>query len=133
MALVSLFEAEFGVAPAPAILARNFAELHPDPIAIRLAQGLVSAVMTHRDSLDARLVTLAPRHPVTTLGRIDRVLLRCALAERAYTGGGEPRALTAAWTAIARDYGGDASRLLMAGVLGALAKAAASPARPTKG
>lgn len=120
--LITLYEAEFGVRPAGFILGRHLSDLNPDPIAIRLAQTLVSAVGTHRVALDAKLTKLAPRHPLTTLSKLDRVLLRAALAERSYVGGSAPAVATAAWTAIARAYGGDASRRLVAGVLGALVK-----------
>src|SRR5215218_8986309 len=55
LALAAVFEAEFGQRTADAILERHLAETEGDARAATLARDLVSGVVAHRDTIDARI------------------------------------------------------------------------------
>ena len=120
LALAAVFEAEFGQRPADAILERHLAETEGDPRAAELARGLVANVMAHRDTIDGRIVAVAPQYPVSGLARMDRALLRCAIGEVLHSPT-PPRVAIAEWVELARTYSGDPMRRLMNGVLGKIA------------
>src|SRR6478672_10916091 len=120
VALAAVFEAEFGQRTADAILERHLAETEGDPRAAELARGLVANVMAHRDTIDARIVTVAPQYPVSGLAPMDRALLRCAIGEVLHSPT-PPRVAIAEWVELARTYSGDPMRRLMNGVLGQIA------------
>jgi N utilization substance protein B len=126
LALAAVFEAEFGQRTAPAILERHLAELEGDEEAARLARELVSAVVAERDTIDARIETLAPQYPVVQLARIDRALLRSAVGEVLHSRT-PARVAIAEWVELARIYSGDPMRRLMNGVLGRLAPETSGP------
>jgi N utilization substance protein B len=120
LALAAVFEAEFGQRTADAILERHLAETEGDPRAAELARRLVANVMAHRDTIDARIVAVAPRYPVGGLAPMDRALLRCAIGEVLHSPT-PPRVAIAEWVELARTYSGDPMRRLMNGVLGRIA------------
>jgi N utilization substance protein B len=120
LALAAVFEAEFGQRTADAILERHLAETEGDPRAAELARNLVAIVMAHRDTIDARIVAVAPQYPVSGLARMDRALLRCAIGEVLHSPT-PPRVAIAEWVELARTYSGDPMRRLMNGVLGRIA------------
>jgi N utilization substance protein B len=120
LALAAVFEAEFGQRTADAILERHLAETEGDPRAAELARSLVANVMAHRDTIDARIVAVAPQYPVSGLARMDRALLRCAIGEVLHSPT-PPRVAIAEWVELARTYSGDPMRRLMNGVLGRIA------------
>ena len=118
--MAAVFEAEFGQRTADAVLERHLAATEGDPRAAELARSLVANVMTHRDTIDARIVTVAPQYPVGGLARMDRALLRCAIGEVLHSPT-PPRVAIAEWVELARTYSGDPMRRLMNGVLGKIA------------
>jgi N utilization substance protein B len=120
LALAAVFEAEFGQRTADAILERHLAETEGDPRAAELARSLVANVMAHRDTIDARIVSVAPQYPVSGLAPMDRALLRCAIGEVLHSPT-PPRVAIAEWVELARTYSGDPMRRLMNGVLGRIA------------
>ncbi|MEO8207664.1 MAG: transcription antitermination factor NusB [Chloroflexota bacterium] len=120
-ALAAVFEAEFGQRSADTILERSLAEAEGDASTAELARGLVAIVMHHRDTIDARISTAAPRYPVVSLARMDRALLRCALGEVLHSAT-PARVAIAEWVELARTYSGDPMRRLMNGVLGQIAR-----------
>jgi len=120
LALAAVFEAEFGQRTADAILERHLTETEGDARAAELARSLVANVMTHRDTIDARIVAVAPQYPVSGLARMDRALLRCAIGEVLHSPT-PPRVAIAEWVELARTYSGDPMRRLMNGVLGRIA------------
>src|SRR6476646_1476845 len=120
LALAAVFEAEFGQRTADAVLERHLAETEGDPRAAELARSLVANVMAHRDTIDARIVAVAPQYPVSGLARMDRALLRCAIGEVLHSPT-PPRVAIAEWVELARTYSGDPMRRLMNGVLGKIA------------
>src|SRR5580765_3824089 len=121
LALAAVFEAEFGQRTADAVLERHLAETEGDPRAADLARSLVANVVSHRDTIDARIVAVAPQYPVGGLAPMDRALLRCAIGEVLHSPT-PPRVAIAEWVELARTYSGDPMRRLMNGVLGKIAK-----------
>ncbi len=117
LALAAVFEADFGQRTADAILERHLA-LEQDAVASALAREIVSAVVLHRDTLDAEIGRVAPQYPVVQLARMDRALLRCGLGEMLHSAATPARVAIAEWVELARTYSGDPMRRLMNGVLG---------------
>jgi N utilization substance protein B len=123
-ALAAVFEADFGQRTATAVLERHLAETEADPKAGALARRIVGDVVAHRDQIDARIERIAPQYPVVQLARMDRSLLRSALAE-VLDSRTPPRVAIAEWVELARIYSGDPMRRLMNGVLGQVARESA--------
>ena len=130
LALVSLFEAEFGQRTATAILERHLAETEGDPDAAALAREIVSAVVAERDRIDVLIERHAPRYPVVSLARMDRSLLRGGIGEVLHSATTPARVAIAEWVELARIYSGEPTRRLMNGVLGRIADEAGR-ARPS--
>jgi transcription antitermination protein NusB len=126
LALAAVFEADFGQRTADAILERHLAEIEGDPAAAELARHLVSAVVAHRDTIDARIELTAPQYPVVQLARMDRALLRTAIGEVLHSPT-PARVAIAEWVELARIYSGDPMRRLMNGVLGRIAPESSGP------
>jgi N utilization substance protein B len=117
LALAAIFEADFGQRTAESILERHLAESERDPDAAELARELVTAVVDHRDAIDAEITRRAPQYPVTGLARMDRALLRTAISEVLHSAT-PARVAIAEWVELARTYSGEPMRRLMNGVLG---------------
>jgi transcription antitermination protein NusB len=128
LALAAIFEADFGQRTAPAILERHLAETEGDPQAAELARELVDVVVRHRDTIDARIESLAPQYPVVQLARMDRALLRTGVGEVLHSRT-PARVAIAEWVELARIYSGEPMRRLINGVLGRLAPATSGPPR----
>jgi N utilization substance protein B len=122
LALASLFEAEFGQRTATAVLERHLGETEGDPETAAYARLLVSAVGANVDRIDARIEAAAPQYPVSTLARMDRVLLRAGIGEVLHSPATPARVAIAEWVELARVYGGDPARRLVNGVLGRIAR-----------
>jgi N utilization substance protein B len=119
LALAAIFEADFGQRTAEAILERHLADTERDPAAAELARELVAAVVRNRVEIDALIDRTAPRHPVTSLAKMDRALLRSAIGEVLHSAT-PARVAIAEWVELARVYSGEAMRRLMNGVLGTI-------------
>jgi N utilization substance protein B len=134
LALASLFEAEFGQRTAGAVLERHLAETEGDPETASYARFLVDTAAAHRVAVDARIEAAAPQYPLTTLARMDRILLRLGLTEVLHSPATPARVAIAEWVELARVYGGDPARRLVNGVLGRVAREAAAggPDGPTR-
>jgi N utilization substance protein B len=93
-------------------------------------------VTAHRDSIDARIESVAPTYPVVQLARIDRALLRCGMGELLHCPTTPGRVAISEWVELARIYSGEPARRLMNGALGRVAKdvteahGAGAPTRP---
>lgn len=120
LALAAVFEADFGQRTPEAILERHLAESERDETAAALARELVAAVVANRADIDATITATAPQYPVTGLARMDRALLRTAIAEVLHSPT-PARVAIAEWVELARTYSGDPMRRLMNGVLGRIA------------
>jgi transcription antitermination protein NusB len=124
LALGSVFEADFGQSTAPRILERRITEEGVNPKAAALASIIVAAVVQNRPEIDAKIESVAPRYPVVQLARIDRALLRSALAELLHSRTTPARVVIAEWVEIARTYSGEPARRLLNGVLGRVVREA---------
>jgi N utilization substance protein B len=131
LALSALFEADFGQRTAYAALERELSAEGIAGPAAELARQIVSAVVAQRDSIDAEIERLAPQYPVVQLARIDRALLRSAIAELLHCAT-PARVSIAEWVELARTYSGEPARRLVNGVLGRVAGKAAED-RHTEG
>jgi N utilization substance protein B len=130
LALVAVFEADFGQRTATRILERHLTETEGDPRAADLARRLVAAVVDHRDTIDAEIVRVAPQYPVGGLAPMDRSLLRCAIGEVLHSAT-PARVAIAEWVELARTYSGDPMRRLVNGVLGRIANTVGRSPAPT--
>lgn len=130
LALSALYEAEFGLRTAAAVLDRLLVG-EADPRTAHLARSIVDAVQRYRVEIDERIEALAPQFPVVTLAPIDRAILRGAVGEVLHSGTTPARVAIAEWVELARTFSGDPLRRLLNGVLGRIAdEVAADPSSP---
>ena len=122
LTLGAVFEAEFGQHTATSILERRISDEGTTEDAATLARAIVAAVVDRRDRIDAQIESLAPRYPVVQLARIDRALLRSAMAELLHSPATPPSVAIAEWVELARTYSGEPARRLLNGVLGRVAR-----------
>ncbi len=122
LALGAIFEADFGQHTASHALERRIADEGTAPEAAEMARQMVAAVVAKRDTIDAEIERAAPRYPVVQLARIDRALLRCAMAELLHSRTTPARVAIAEWVELARTYSGEPARRLLNGVLGKVAR-----------
>ena len=122
LALGAVFEADFGQHTASQVLERRMADEQTAPDVSGLAREIVSSASSHRDTIDAKIGEVAPRYPVVQLARIDRALLRCAMAELLHSRTTPARVAIAEWVELARTYSGEPARRLLNGVLGRVAR-----------
>jgi transcription antitermination protein NusB len=135
LALVAVFEADFGQRTAERVLEREVGAGAVGDRAAEHARRIVAAVVRHRDTLDAGIERAAPAYPVVQLARIDRALLRCAMGELLHCPTTPARVAIAEWVEFARTYSGEPARRLVNGVLGRVARdtAGRTAARPGPG
>jgi transcription antitermination protein NusB len=135
LALGAIFEADFGQRTPARVLERRIADEGVSQAAAALATEIVSAVVANRVAIDARIELLAPRYPVVQLARIDRALLRSALAELLHSRSTPAKVAISEWVEIARTYSGEPARRLLNGVLGRVVREAADrgPDMPASG
>jgi N utilization substance protein B len=133
LALAAVFEADFGLRTAGAILERRLEEGATSARAAAHARMVASAVTRHRDTIDAEIERVAPAYPVVQLARIDRALLRCGVGELLHCPATPARVAISEWVELARTYSGEPTRRLMNGALGRLAVDASNAAQQTTG
>ena len=133
LALAAVFEADFGLRTAEAVLERRLAEGTTSDRAASHARLLVSAVTRHRVTIDAEIERVAPAYPVVQLARIDRALLRCGVGELLHCPATPARVAISEWVELARTYSGEPTRRLMNGALGRLAVDASNASQQTTG
>ncbi len=129
LALGAVFEADFGQRTPIKVLERRLTEEGASPEAAELAREIVTAVVDKRDVIDAQIEDAAPRYPVVQLARIDRALLRSAMAELLHSRTTPARVAIAEWVEMAREYSGEPARRLVNGVLGRVARDATDRGR----
>jgi len=134
LALTAVFEADFGQHTATDVVEREIKTQGAVGLSTIVARQIVTAVVAHRDSIDALIGELAPQYPVTQLARIDRALLRSGIAELLHCPT-PARVSIAEWVELARTYSGEPARKLTNGVLGRVAAQANSrePDKPDSG
>ena len=129
LTLGAIFEADFGQNTPARILERRIGDEGVGDAAAEMARELVAAVVAERVQIDARIEALAPRYPVVQLARIDRALLRSAMAELLHSRTTPARVAIAEWVELARTYSGEPARRLLNGVLGRVVREAADRGR----
>jgi len=84
------------------------------------ATRIVDAVESNRLTLDDRIAVLAPARPVSRIDRVDRTILRMALAELSLVGDDQapPSVIANEAVEIAKLYGSETSPRFINGVLG---------------
>lgn len=122
LALAAIFEADFGQHTASHVLERRITEEQTAAAVADLARKIAGAVVAQRDSIDSEIERMAPKYPVVQLARIDRALLRCAMAELLHSRTTPARVAIAEWVELARTYSGEPARRLLNGVLGRAAR-----------
>jgi N utilization substance protein B len=122
LALAAVFEADFGQRTATTALERRLGEGDTVERAAIHARRVVAVVTSYRDSIDARIESVAPTYPVVQLARIDRALLRCGMGELLHCPTTPARVAISEWVELARTYSGEPARRLMNGALGRVAK-----------
>jgi len=122
LALAAIFEADFGQHTASHVLERRITDEQTASAVADLARKITGAVVARRDSIDSEIERMAPKYPVVQLARIDRALLRCAMAELLHSRTTPARVAIAEWVELARTYSGEPARRLLNGVLGRAAR-----------
>lgn len=122
LALGAVFESDFGQRTATRVLERRIDEEGTGAATAELARAIVGAVVERRDVIDAQIESVAARYPVVQLARIDRALLRSAMAELLHSPATPARVAIAEWVELARTYSGEPARRLLNGVLGRVAR-----------
>jgi N utilization substance protein B len=122
LALAAIFEADFGQHTASHVLERRITDEQTAAAVADLARKITGAVVAQRDSIDSEIERMAPKYPVVQLARIDRALLRCAMAELLHSRTTPARVAIAEWVELARTYSGEPARRLLNGVLGRAAR-----------
>ncbi len=122
LALAAIFEADFGQHTASHVLERRITDEQTAPAVADLARKITAAAVAQRDTIDSEIERMAPKYPVVQLARIDRALLRCAMAELLHSRTTPARVAIAEWVELARTYSGEPARRLLNGVLGRAAR-----------
>lgn len=131
VALMSLFEWSFHSDDISEIINHVVeAQEEPPEVDITLVQSLVQGAIDHLDDLDARITAAAPEWPRDQIAKIDIGILRIAGYELLFTNTPEKVVIDEA-VELAKEYGGDTSSRFINGVLGTLAKEAASTSNST--
>jgi N utilization substance protein B len=122
LALLALFEAEFGATSAEEAL-RRLAHDRGSEVEVRdHARRIVDGVASEREAIDARIAVLAPAIPVAELGNVERAILRSAIWEVLYSAATPAGETINDAVSLARIYAGDAARRLVNGVLGSVSR-----------
>lgn len=122
LALMALFESEFGASTADGALARIGHERGVPAAVAEHAERIVRGVLAERTALDLELARLAPAIPISELGKVERAILRSALWEVLYSAATPVGETINDAVSLARIYAGDAARRLVNGVLGSVSR-----------
>ena len=86
---------------------------------IKFIEQLIQGVLDNQDSLDSKLVPLAPDWPIEQISRIDRAVLRLGLYELVHSGDKTPhKVVINEAVELAKAFGSDNSGKFVNGVLG---------------
>ncbi len=135
LALQVLFEADFSGKAVDAILERRIAEEPRTPPVASYARELAFGVRERQAEYDETIARLAPTWPLEQMARIDRNILRLAMYEMLHSPQVPMRAAINEAVELAKQFGSEASRRFINGVLGTVAAAhrSASPEDPLDG
>lgn len=116
-----MFEADFSARPLDDILTRRFSEERLPPPVAEYAESLLRGAWEHRGEYDEMIARAAPSWPLEQMARIDRNILRIAMYEMLHGEAVPVRAAINEAVELAKEYGSDASRRFINGVLGTIA------------
>lgn len=123
-AFQALFEADFRGSNPTDSFTRIAADV-PEAIDLAFGTTLLKTIHTHLDPIDAALLEAAPDWPIEKVARVDKSILRIAIAELLYP---DEIADVPAKVAIneavelAKKFGSDSSSRFINGVLGTVYK-----------
>ncbi len=101
------------------ILKRNLERYKSAIDDIKFIEQLIQGVLDNQDSLDSKLVPLAPDWPIEQISRIDRAVLRLGLYELVHSGDKTPhKVVINEAVELAKAFGSDNSGKFVNGVLG---------------
>jgi N utilization substance protein B len=100
------------------ILERNIARYSETIEDKDFIRQLVDQVMVNQQELDDTIRPIAPEWPIEQIARIDRNILRMALAELKYSQATPPKVVINEAVELAKSFGGDNSSKFINGVLG---------------
>jgi len=120
-ALQILYELDSTRHDPDAVLSRLLYEESVDDESFEFISSLVKGVLTHFRDLDSVLARYAPAFPVDQMATIDRNILRIALYELMYTDDTPVKVCINEAVELSKEFGADATRKLVNGVLGAVA------------
>jgi N utilization substance protein B len=100
------------------VLERNIARYSETIEDKDFIRELVDQVMSNQQQLDDTIRPIAPEWPIEQIARIDRNILRMALAELKYSEATPPKVVINEAVELAKSFGGDNSSKFINGVLG---------------
>ncbi|HEX8730572.1 MAG TPA: transcription antitermination factor NusB [Ktedonobacterales bacterium] len=101
-------------------LARNAEAQRLTPEGEAFAGELTHGVLTHIESIDAEIASVATEWPLSQMARIDRNILRLAIYEILYNNSVPAKAAINEAVELAKTFGSDTSSRFVNGVLGAI-------------
>ncbi len=125
LAMQALFEADFSRRPPEDVLRRRLEEEEFPEVAAEYAGKLVAGAWEHREEYDVLIARAAPTWPLEQMARVDHNILRVALFEMLHGREVPIKAAINEAVELAKEYGSDASRRFVNGVLGTIASEAA--------
>lgn len=122
VALQSLYEYDFRVSEEKLdiadITARNFTQYEDVIDDEAFVYDVTKTVVTHQDDIDELIQPAAPEWPVEQIARIDKIVLRIAVAELCYLQETPPKVVINEAVELGKRFGGDNSSKFINGVLG---------------
>lgn len=121
LALQSLYESDSSHHPLESAVERLLSESTLPPPAADFVRELSQNIERHRAEIDRVLEECAPAWPLEQIARVDRNILRIAIAEILFDNKVPLRAAINEAVELAKTFGSDSSARFVNGVLGAVA------------
>ncbi len=121
LAMQMMFEADFSERPLQEIIEWRFDEDDPPESVATYAEYLLRGAWEHRQQYDELIGHAAPSWPLEQMARIDRNILRLAMYEMLESEEVPTKAAINEAVELAKEFGSDASRRFVNGVLGTIA------------
>jgi len=117
----ALFEADFRHNNAEENFKRVTSEVHGD-LDERFGKTLLHVIYEHKSEIDAKILEAAPDWPIEKVAKVDKSVLRLAIAELLYKPNKDVPVRVAINEAIelAKKFGSESSKSFVNGVLGTI-------------
>jgi N utilization substance protein B len=122
LALQALFEADLSQHRSVDVIERLLGETTIDPVYAEFARSLVARVEAHRAEIDRYLETASPTWSLAQMARVDRNILRIAVAEILFDNTVPLKAAINEAIELAKAFGSEHSPRFVNGVLGGVAQ-----------